>query len=477
MATILQIARMLVLFAALTAATADEGGGHDHSDETMPETPHVKPHGLLMVPLGASGDGRHQVHLELALEDNTTIACTLTEKGSASESGAQFFVEHATGVTSEVAQDAVGVYQCNNGATATRCAVSTINGETDGLCFKQGEKVHFHQAKPGGAVTSNDPFPSEMSGRGNPCMIYPDLDTVKAEDAKAAAANRKLEAQDAAAHATGGATAGASNAGGTAGRIQELKALRDGGDLTDQEFHAAIAAELHIPKVGEAVQQWTNCYHQDTLARRLSVGVAMTSRLAKQYGTQKAAQWIATQLAETNLVFREQFNVILTVGDYYIVDGDVDATGEQGPKWNSPTCALTINQQLVHFKDWVHTLDGKDGRPRGHGVWHLFDDCFRKGAGLAANSWTIGLAYVGTLCRSYNAGVTYTGRETWKTFAHEIGHNFGADHSFEEGQGKTGGIMDYGDGKLDGEYQPVKISAETLFSRLNARCIAQQLRA
>jgi hypothetical protein len=28
-----------------------------------------------------------------------------------------------------------------------------------------------------------------------------------------------------------------------------------------------------------------------------------------------------------------------------------------------------------------------------------------------------------------------------------------AKHSFEKGQGKTGGIMDYGDGKLKGAYQ------------------------
>mmetsp|Transcript_15968 Transcript_15968/g.19814 ORF Transcript_15968/g.19814 Transcript_15968/m.19814 type:complete len:348 (+) Transcript_15968:421-1464(+) len=34
-----------------------------------------------------------------------------------------------------------------------------------------------------------------------------------------------------------------------------------------------------------------------------------------------------------------------------------------------------------------------------------------------------------------------------------MGHNFGASHSFEEGKGKTGGIMDYGDVSLNGRYQ------------------------
>merc|ERR1719183_2269765 len=67
----------------------------------------------------------------------------------------------------------------------------------------------------------------------------------------------------------------------------------------------------------------------------------------------------------------------------------------------------------------------------------------------------VGLAYVNTLCRGQFA----TGSNKihtaspWLTFAHELGHNLNGAHSFELGQGRTGGVMDYGDGKLNGHYQ------------------------
>lgn len=71
----------------------------------------------------------------------------------------------------------------------------------------------------------------------------------------------------------------------------------------------------------------------------------------------------------------------------------------------------------------------------------------------------MGLAYVGSVCsRDHdNLGVaaihSHSTEKTFYAFAHELGHAFGADHSFEEGEGTTGGIMDYGDGRLGGIYQ------------------------
>jgi len=86
--------------------------------------------------------------------------------------------------------------------------------------------------------------------------------------------------------------------------------------------------------------------------------------------------------------------------------------------------------------------------PSFQGANHLFTGC---GTGYGV----VGIAYVGTICiKGYNCGVNQLyNQNSWLTFAHELGHNFDGKHSFEEGQGDTGGIMDYGDGKLKGVYQ------------------------
>lgn len=67
----------------------------------------------------------------------------------------------------------------------------------------------------------------------------------------------------------------------------------------------------------------------------------------------------------------------------------------------------------------------------------------------AENGGTIGIAWLSAVCNQatqYQGSVVshyYDGTIDWSVFAHELGHTFGADHTFEEGQGSTGGIMDY----------------------------------
>ena len=121
-----------------------------------------------------------------------------------------------------------------------------------------------------------------------------------------------------------------------------------------------------------------------------------------------------------------------------------------GPAWNDAggSSCMTINSKLDKTRTWSSGLSDSS-TPRNRGLWHVMSSCYGCG--------TVGLAYVGVICETrsgYNTGVSGQGRcADWVTVAHEIGHNFGGDHSFEEGQGSTGGIMDYGDGKLSGIYQ------------------------
>ena len=146
-------------------------------------------------------------------------------------------------------------------------------------------------------------------------------------------------------------------------------------------------------------------------------------------------------IAQTNLVYERQVGVSIRVDQLNI------QTVSNAVVWDKQCVGQNIYEQHDQFRSWV-----EHDAPTSSS-WHVLDDCF------VGSSGVIGLAYVGTMCWfngnsfGYNTGVTHRGFNTWKTLAHEIGHSFGAHHSFEEGQGKTGGIMDYGDGKYEGEYQ------------------------
>jgi len=103
----------------------------------------------------------------------------------------------------------------------------------------------------------------------------------------------------------------------------------------------------------------------------------------------------------------------------------------------------TINDQLEQFRSWANN--------GGFGVLNY--DLAHNITNHFPTPGTVGLAYIGVVgSNSYKYGVSSLNNPTWLTFIHELGHNFGMDHSFDLGQGTTGGFMDYGDGTYNGAY-------------------------
>lgn len=144
-------------------------------------------------------------------------------------------------------------------------------------------------------------------------------------------------------------------------------------------------------------------------------------------------------LAKASWIYEKQMNVMLKLGD-------VKTAKSGGPAWAMTGCGGEVRTMLNNMKK---SSGGGELNPQ-QASWHGFVNC-------GQNHGVMGVAYVGTLCemsQGYNTGANkWQAPTSWFVYAHELGHNFAGKHSFEEGQGKTGGVMDYGDGKLNGHYQ------------------------
>lgn len=187
-----------------------------------------------------------------------------------------------------------------------------------------------------------------------------------------------------------------------------------------------------------AVEKWTDCYDDDDLMHTFGMGIVVDYSMFVDNGESRemVEAFVDAVVAEANTVYMNQLNIRLVVDELHIQD---TAANPDGHIWNG--CSPTIREQLYDFRVWTQTRERR-------GLWHLLTNCHPPPG-------VVGVAFLGVTCNLWwNTGVTSkTWSTTWKVFAHEVGHNFDAEHSFEEGQGRTGGIMDYGDGKLNGEYQ------------------------
>eukprot|EP00924_Labyrinthula_sp_SR-Ha-C_P003396 snap_masked-scaffold_15-processed-gene-8.33-mRNA-1 protein AED:0.38 eAED:0.38 QI:0/0/0/0.5/1/1/4/0/999 len=197
---------------------------------------------------------------------------------------------------------------------------------------------------------------------------------------------------------------------------------------------------------------WNDCYNAATELHELAIGVSVGSNLLKQIGgSENLLQYIELIVANTNVFYYQQLNVKLVVHAVEFVSEE-DAGSVL---WDNHDCQQTIQEQLKSYK--------KVSRPSRQGIWHLMDDCY--GKGVNSDGGAIGLAHINAVCSDSTANVATTWYNdaggTWLIFAHEVGHLFGAQHTWEEGVGETGGIMDYGD-RL---YNPENPLTEYQFNR------------
>jgi len=165
------------------------------------------------------------------------------------------------------------------------------------------------------------------------------------------------------------------------------------------------------------------------------------SPVASQAGIE---QELLNLLGDSNSIYTPQMGVHL-----YIKTTDIRTTaattGNPPAPWNiqqtnpaqprNAGCGGASSSALLQaFRAWRQTHHPSDA-----GLWHLMTNCFPPPG-------VIGVAYLNAICSPrVGAGLSSSGTgATWTIVAHELGHNFGAEHSFELGQQRTGGIMDYG---------------------------------
>lgn len=183
-----------------------------------------------------------------------------------------------------------------------------------------------------------------------------------------------------------------------------------------------------------------SCYAGDSDLHEFLVSIVVDAEGWKKHGDGVVTH-IQDTVAQSSFIYEMQLHMRVKIGNMQIWKTE---SGAPAYATGCPTSKDLMGTKLDQLKDsWGSLTYG--------GAIHLFTGC-------GTDFGTVGLAYVGTMCSlTFNIGVDQINDDstlsTFLIFAHEMGHNFGARHTFDDGQGKTGGLMDYGDGHLDGVYQ------------------------
>lgn len=202
--------------------------------------------------------------------------------------------------------------------------------------------------------------------------------------------------------------------------------------------------------------------------RTLRIGMAADPGFVAQAGgVTQATNQMQELLSVANNVYVYQLGTRLKMSDSQLTTTNGSpASWSMTPVSTGGKCGGSISTQLDALRSWVSSAS----KATNVGMWHLMTNCWPPPG-------TVGLAYVGVLCdpSGYSTGVSTFSYNTWLTVAHEMGHNFGAPHSFDNGQGTTGGIMDYGNGKTITGNNQGQTGGVTQFNKLGETVMCAEI--
>jgi hypothetical protein len=189
-------------------------------------------------------------------------------------------------------------------------------------------------------------------------------------------------------------------------------------DVTVDSGTTACATESSPAKASDAFAALSNELKSTSVmmqaagaTRRLDVSALGDARFRARYGNeQDAREAILTRLNNVDGIFSSQLAIEIRVASLSVPDAANDPL-------SSATMPNTLLRELAELRRRTPEM-------RSQGLTHLFTDRDLDGS-------TIGIAYLDSLCDNRNAVGLTESRNTWLdslVAAHEIGHNFGADH-------------------------------------------------